>query len=181
MTIRENPRLLRRNLALRSRLLAAVRAFFLDRGYVEVETPVRIPAPIPEAHIEPVPADGWVLQTSPEVCMKRLLALGLPRIFQIARCFRKNERGKRHLPEMSLLEWYSAGMDYRDLMEETEALVRHAATALEIGNPLVYGEKKSAAGRILRPRHRFRSLPAPRVHVHGGGGVLGPVRRGHGP
>ncbi len=75
-------------LRLRARIIRAVRHFFVKRHFLEVETPVRIPAPAPESHIRPVPSDGWFLQTSPELCMKRLLAADYPRIFQICKCFR---------------------------------------------------------------------------------------------
>jgi lysyl-tRNA synthetase class 2 len=61
--------------------------------------------------------------------MKRLLAAGIPKIFQICKCFRKGERGDRHLPEFTMLEWYAAGSDYRDLMADCEALLRHLAAA----------------------------------------------------
>ncbi|HFQ82033.1 MAG TPA: EF-P lysine aminoacylase GenX, partial [Desulfobacterales bacterium] len=107
----------------RARLLQAVRSFFIGREYLEVETPIRIPAPIPEAWIEVEAAGDWFLQTSPEICMKRLLAAGLPRIFQICKCFRRHERGSRHLPEMTMLEWYTAHADYHDLMRDCEALL----------------------------------------------------------
>ncbi len=107
----------------RARLLQAVRSFFIDREYLEVETPIRIPAPIPEAWIEVETAGDWFLQTSPEICMKRLLAAGLPRIFQICKCFRRHERGSRHLPEMTMLEWYTAHADYHDLMRDCEELL----------------------------------------------------------
>ncbi len=113
----------------RARIVAAVRAFFVDRGYVEVETPHRIPAPLPEAHIDPVRADGGVLHPSPELCMKRLLARGWDRIFQICRCWRAGERGRLHLPEFTLLEWYRTGVDYTALMTECEELLLHAARA----------------------------------------------------
>jgi lysyl-tRNA synthetase class 2 len=126
------------NLVLRARLLAAVRAFFQAAGYLEVETPVRIPAPAPEAHIDPLAAGDWYLQTSPELAMKRLLAAGYPRIFQICRCFRGGERGHRHLPEFTLLEWYTAHADYRQMMRQTAALVREAITRLTGGPQLVY-------------------------------------------
>ena len=117
-------------LRLRAVLIQALRTFFIDRGYLEVETPIRIPAPAPEAHIVPLTSEGWFLQTSPELCMKRLLAAGIPKIFQICKCFRKGERGDRHLPEFTMLEWYAAQSDYRDLMSDCEALLRHLATAL---------------------------------------------------
>jgi elongation factor P--(R)-beta-lysine ligase len=109
-----------------------IRAFFREKGYLEVETPFRIPAPAPEANIDAIAASGWFLQTSPELCMKRLLAAGYPSIFQICRCWREGERGVRHLSEFTMLEWYRAGADYRDLMRETEELVRAAAAADQI-------------------------------------------------
>ena len=120
-------------LRLRAVLIQALRTFFIDRGYLEVDTPIRIPAPAPEAHIVPLTSEGWFLQTSPELCMKRLLAAGIPKIFQLCKCFRKGERGDRHLPEFTMLEWYGAGSDYRNLMADCEALLRHLAVALGNG------------------------------------------------
>ncbi len=119
--------LIRGNLEARARIITEIRAFFTDCGYLEVDTPIRTPAQAPEAHIDPVSSEGWYLQSSPELCMKRLLSAGFERIFQIARCFRRGERGDRHLPELTLLEWYRKGGSYLDLMEETEALVRRIA------------------------------------------------------
>lgn len=130
----------RKNLRLRARVLRAIRDFFDGRGYLEVTTPCRVPAPAPERHIDPVSADGWFLHTSPELWMKRLLAAGYPRIHQMGPCFRGAERGDRHLPEFTLLEWYAAGADYRDLMAECEALIRTVAEAAGIGNRIRRGE-----------------------------------------
>ncbi len=132
-------RLISGNLALRAEIVSAVRAYFAGEDFLEVETPVRIPAPLPEAHIDPVPADGGYLQTSPEACMKRLLAAGYPKIFQICRCFRKAERGSRHLPEFTLLEWYAAGEDYRHLMARSEKLIGHVARRLHRSGKITYG------------------------------------------
>jgi elongation factor P--(R)-beta-lysine ligase len=126
------------NLRQRARILEGVRAFFSAAGYLDVEVPVRIPAPAPEAHIDAQEAGDWFLQTSPELCMKRLLASGYEKIFQICRCFRKGERGARHLPEMTLLEWYAAGADYMDLMKQCEELVAFVADRLGIGRCLTY-------------------------------------------
>lgn len=123
----------------RAAMMMAVRRFFETRGYLEVETPVRIPVPLPEAHIAPFDSEGWVLQASPEQCMKRLLAEGFRRIYQVCKCFRKGERGGRHLPEMTMLEWYAAGAAYDDLMEETEALIGETAQALGTGPRLTWG------------------------------------------
>jgi len=119
-------------LAERGAIFNRVRSFFQEKGYLEVETPFRIPAPAPEAQIDAIPAAGWFLQTSPELCMKRMLAAGYRRIFQICRCWREGERGVRHLSEFTMLEWYRAGVDYLSLMEETEALIVAAASAPRI-------------------------------------------------
>jgi lysyl-tRNA synthetase class 2 len=131
-----------KKLQLRADIIQTIRKFFIDNAYLEVETPIRIPAPAPEAHIEAVESGGWFLQTSPELCMKRLLAAGVPRIFQICKCFRHGERGRLHLPELTLLEWYRADSNYRDIMDECEALI--AAVARNIGSEdiLTYQSKK---------------------------------------
>ncbi len=111
-------------LEIRAAVFDSVRSFFKHRGYLEVDTPCRLPSLIPEAHIDPQTSEDWFLQTSPEICMKRLLARGHEKIFQICRCFRKNERGTLHLPEFTMLEWYRTGIDYLDLMAECEDLLR---------------------------------------------------------
>ncbi|MFH1123813.1 MAG: EF-P lysine aminoacylase EpmA [Pseudomonadota bacterium] len=123
---------------LRARTVQALRRFFIERGYLEVETPYLIPAPTPECHIEPIRAGHAFLHTSPELCMKRLLAAGYPSIFQICPCFRQDERGERHLPQFTLLEWYRVGADYFDLMEECEEMVLFVAHELGFGERLGY-------------------------------------------
>jgi elongation factor P--(R)-beta-lysine ligase len=111
----------------RSLLLQAVRSFFYSRDYLETDTPVRLPALIPEAEIQPLRSEERFLQTSPELCMKRLLAGGCERLFQICRCFRKGERGRLHQEEFAMLEWYQVGWTCAELMEESEALARQLA------------------------------------------------------
>ncbi len=114
----------------RAALIQAIRAFFIDRDYLEVDTPYRLPVLIPEAHNEPVESGDHFLQTSPEICMKRLLAeAGCSRIFQICKCFRDKERGDRHLPEFTMLEWYRTHCDYLALMEECEDMILEVARA----------------------------------------------------
>src|SRR5512138_1772478 len=98
----------REALGIRALMLQSIRAFFIGEGFLEVETPVRIPAPAPELHIDAVPCGEAFLQTSPELCMKRLLAAGYGKIFQVCRCFREGERGRLHLPEFTMVEWYRA-------------------------------------------------------------------------
>lgn len=106
----------------RARIVQTIRAFFVTGDFLEVETPHRIPGNAPELHIDALPCADGFLHTSPELCMKRLLAAGYPRLFQICRCWRQGERGSRHLPEYTMLEWYRAGCDYRALMADCEAL-----------------------------------------------------------
>jgi len=115
----------------RAALIQAIRRFFTDRSYIEVDTPLRLPVLIPEAHNEPVESGTHFLQTSPEICMKRLLAeAGCSKIFQICKCFRNKERGDRHLPEFTMLEWYRIHCDYLALMDECEDLIIEVARAL---------------------------------------------------
>lgn len=119
----------------RARLLQAVRGFFSQRGLLEVETPMLSAAAGTDPNLEPLathyagpgaPADGTLyLHTSPEFPMKRLLAAGAGPIWQISRVFRGGERGRRHNPEFTMLEWYRPGWDHHALMDEVAALVAH--------------------------------------------------------
>ena len=107
----------------RARVLHEIRAFFDARGFTEVETPVRIPAPAPEPHIDCPPSGDWFLRASPELQMKKLLAAGMERIYQIGPCFRAGEKGRRHSPEFTMLEWYRANADYSDIARDAEELL----------------------------------------------------------
>ncbi len=110
-------------LELRCRIVRAIRAFFEKEGFLEVQTPCLTAAPAPELHIDAVPAgSGRFLITSPELYMKRLLAAGYPRIFQISPVFRQGEQGRRHHPEFTLLEWYRLNADYKALQEDCRNL-----------------------------------------------------------
>lgn len=129
---------IRKNLLRRAQILNAIRLFFAKNDYLEIETPLRIPAPAPERHIDAEPSGNWFLHTSPELCMKRLLAAGYERIFQICKCFRSKERGRRHLPELTLLEWYTANADYDQMMQQTQDLILFSARRLNGGDRLTY-------------------------------------------
>ena len=107
----------------RSNLLQAIRSFFFERDYVEVDTPLRLPVLIPESNLVPFSSEDCFLHTSPEMCMKRLLARGCTRIFQICHCFRKEEHGRLHQSEFTMLEWYHRGWNYFALMEQCEELI----------------------------------------------------------
>ncbi len=127
-------------LKLRAEILQAIRIYFCEHDYLEVETPIRIREPIPEAHIDPIESETFTLQTSPEVCMKQLLASGYPQIFQLCKCFRNGERGNLHLPEFTMLEWYRADSDYQGMMRETEDMIHFVARSNDIGEESVYGD-----------------------------------------
>ena len=103
------------------------------RGFLEVETPIRMPEIAPEQYISPFDSEGWFLCTSPELHMKRLLASGYDNLFQITRCFRKGETGKQHNPEFSMLEWYRIGGSYRDMITDTEEMITAIYQGLGIG------------------------------------------------
>jgi lysyl-tRNA synthetase class 2 len=117
----------------RALLTAATRSFFAARGYLEVETPYAVATPGEEVHLASFAThrrrpdgsgeDLW-LHTSPEFAMKKLLAGGAGRIFQLARVWRNGEGSDLHAPEFTMLEWYRPGGTLSDLMDETEALLR---------------------------------------------------------
>ena len=117
-------------LGLRARMLDTVRRHFAATGALEVETPVMVQAGVTDVHLESLEvhrADGsraGFLHTSPEYAMKRLLAAGAPDIWQSCRVFREGERGRRHNPEFTMVEWYRLGIDHHALMDDVEQLLR---------------------------------------------------------
>ena len=113
----------------RARVCADVRRFFDARGFLEVQTPILVPSPGLDVHLDAFEVSGgdrgsprW-LSTSPEYQMKRLLADGLPRIYQLAPCFRRGESGARHNVEFTMVEWYRARAGMAEVMADTEQLV----------------------------------------------------------
>ena len=109
----------------RAKIVSAIRRFFDEQGFVEVETAVRIPAPAPEEHIDcPPVVGGGYLRASPELQMKKLLAAGMDKIYQIGPCFREGERGSRHNPEFTMIEWYRKNATYLDIENDLQALVQ---------------------------------------------------------
>ncbi|MGO9836068.1 MAG: EF-P lysine aminoacylase EpmA [Polyangiaceae bacterium] len=113
----------------RAGVCTSVRRFFDARGFVEVQTPLMVPSPGLDVHLDAFEIAGgdrgaprWLI-TSPEYQMKRLLADGWSRIYQIAPCFRRGEVGTCHNPEFSMLEWYRADAGFEEVMRDTEQLV----------------------------------------------------------
>jgi lysyl-tRNA synthetase class 2 len=126
------------NLKRRALILDHIRSFFKEQGFLEVETPIRTPAIAPEVFIVPFQSEDWYLAASPELHMKRLLAAGYEKLFQISRCFRKGERGRWHNPEFTMLEWYRRNADYQQIIEDTEKLVTTIARKLGHKNKIKY-------------------------------------------
>jgi lysyl-tRNA synthetase class 2 len=120
------------NLKKRTLIYKLIRRFFEDRGFLEVETPVRVPVIAPEEYIVPFESDGWFLSTSPELHMKRMLAAGYKKLFQFSRCFRKGEQGRLHNPEFTMLEWYCADAGYMVIIQHVEDLVAYLADAMHL-------------------------------------------------
>jgi len=119
----------------------AVRAWFAEQGFVEVETGILQVSPGNETHLHAPRTELWradgsratrYLRTSPEFACKKLLAGGESRIFEFARVFRDRERGDLHLPEFTMLEWYRADSGYDAIMADTVVVTAHAAQATGI-------------------------------------------------
>lgn len=143
----------RRGLAARATLMARLRQFFAERGFLEVETPLLVPAPGLEVHLCAMPAAGskWLI-TSPEFQMKRLLAAGLEQIYTVCKCFRADEEGHHHSSEFTMLEWYRAWNDLDAIARDTEDLVAACADAL-CGSTRI-----TALGRDIELRPPWRRM-----------------------
>ena len=117
----------------RAKMLKNIRDFFDAEGFLEVDTPALQVSPGLEVHLHAFETSffdtddsetKFYLHTSPEFTMKKLLAAGLPRIYQMTHCFRNNERSQTHSPEFMMLEWYRAGVNYEKLMSDSEKMLR---------------------------------------------------------
>jgi elongation factor P--(R)-beta-lysine ligase len=153
----------------RGAVAAAVRGFFAEQGFVEVETSVLQVSPGNETHLhaprtEIMRPDGSrttrYLRTSPEFACKKLLAAGEPRIFELARVFRDRERGDLHLPEFTMLEWYRAGAPYDAVMADCIVVIAHAAQATGIGQFSFRGRTADpfAEPELLTVAHAFEQF-----------------------
>ena len=134
------------NLIRRARILRELRRIMDERGYLEVETPLRVRSPGSDVNLEAFGSEERYLITSPEFHMKRLLAEGFMRLYQIGRCFRRGEMTNLHNPEFTMLEFYAAGLSLEGMMREIEEIVGAAAASMHVGE-VYYGE----ASCDLRP------------------------------
>jgi elongation factor P--(R)-beta-lysine ligase len=151
----------------RARIVLEVRAFFESRGYLEVETPLAVPCPGLDLHLDafeviPTPPGApRFLSTSPEYQMKRLLAEGHERIFQITRAFRVGELGDRHNPEFTILELYRAHAGVDAIMRDTEQLVaRVTGGAVRLDTRTIDTRPPFARMTVCEAYERFAATPA---------------------
>ncbi|MBU0915483.1 MULTISPECIES: lysine--tRNA ligase [Aquabacterium] len=130
----------------RSKAIASIRAFMVDNGFLEVETPMMHPIP-GGANAKPFTThhnaldQEMFLRIAPELYLKRLVVGGFERVFEINRNFRNEGVSVRHNPEFTMMEFYAAWWNHRDLMDFTESILRHAAMAAVGTAKLTYGGK----------------------------------------
>jgi lysyl-tRNA synthetase class 2 len=152
----------------RNAISGAIRAWFARQGFLEVETGILQVSPGNETHLhapntELVDHDGGrltrYLRTSPEFACKKLLAAGEAKIFEFARVFRDRERGDKHLPEFTMLEWYRAEESYEAVIADCVVIIVHAAQATgirqfafrgQVADPFAEPEMLTVAAAFLR-------------------------------
>jgi len=154
---------LKANLERRALIYEYIRAFFNERDFLEVETPIRSHAIAPEEFITPFMSEDWFLAASPELHMKRLLAAGYEKIFQFSHCFRKGERGRWHNPEFIMLEWYRAGADYTGIIEDIEQLMSSVAAGMGLKDKIVY------QGQVIDIRPPWPRITVREVYLRAAG------------
>lgn len=141
----------RNNLLRRGKIIQGIRRYFLREGFAEIETPCLVPSPGMEPHLAALEVrvelpdrikKKMYLHTSPEYCMKKLLAEGWDKIFQICRVFRDGELSPTHQFEFTMLEWYRTQADYRKIMEDCEGLLYYLSGEIGEKPALTYrGER----------------------------------------
>lgn len=132
----------KQNLAVRGRIIKAVRAYFDGMRFDEVETPILQVSPVMDTHIHAFKTElkgvdlkvksTPYLHTSPEFAMKKLMVAGVERLYQICHVFRNAEGSSRHAPEFTMIEWYRAPGDYNHIMDDCVGLLQNCAKAADI-------------------------------------------------
>lgn len=115
----------------RARILAALRGWMLQEGFLEVQVPVAVQSGALEEYLEPLQLGALQLHTSPEFALKRVLSIGLGRVYWMGPCFRGEELGPHHGTEFTMLEWYRIGCGYQGIAEDLVCLLRHISEALD--------------------------------------------------
>ncbi len=142
------------NLCQRAEALTKIREYFRAAHFVEVDTPLRVRAPQLDAGIRSIRAgDGWLI-ASPEYHMKRLLAGGMPRLFQLAHCWRAEELGPWHETEFMMLEWYRAFSELESVLVDTEVVVCEVVELLA-GSNVIRAPGAGIAVEVATPFERL--------------------------
>jgi len=119
---------IKNSLALRAKIYKTIRDYFYQHHVLEVETPILSQYATVDPHIDSLSTEvinqTHYLQTSPEFFLKRLLTADSGDIYSLGKVFRQGERGKRHQPEFTMLEWYRVAWDEHELMKEVETLIK---------------------------------------------------------
>ena len=154
----ESLKALKSSLAVRAKIASSLRRAFEAAAFIETETPVGIYAPAAEEYIEAPKAASFFLRTSPELQMKRLLAAGMERIYQLGPCFRAGENGRRHRPEFTMLEYYMTGADYLELLDFTRGFLASICSDLYGSHRFRFGENTIDIDKleIIPVREAFR-------------------------
>ncbi|MBI2038128.1 MAG: EF-P lysine aminoacylase GenX [Candidatus Magasanikbacteria bacterium] len=147
--LKNNPRL-KKIYNTRIEIIKLIREFFWSQNFVETDTPIAVKLASQEPYLNPLPitihdpygkAENFYLRTSPEYSLKKLLAAGYEKIFEIGKCFRDYESfGGNHNTEFTMLEWYRAPGTYQEIMDDTENLFRFIGEKLNV-NSLTYKDK----------------------------------------
>lgn len=145
-------------LHMRAAFFRSIRQFFYEQGFLEVDTPLRQPVLIPESNIVPIMAGSQFLHTSPELSMKRILTTVDDNIFQLCPCFREGEKGRMHLEEFWMLEWYRHDADYVDLMRDCFDVINAVSTGLQEAQKKLGGETVIFAGLDICDWARWQKL-----------------------
>ncbi len=142
----------RRTFMIRSQVVSGMRQFFLEKGFIEVETPMLQVIPGGAAakpfvtHHNALDVDMY-LRIAPELYLKRLVVGGFERVFELNRNFRNEGVSVRHNPEFTMIEYYQAYADYHDLMDNTEELLRKLAIDILGTTKVPYGEYEFDFGK----------------------------------
>ncbi|MBI4925643.1 MAG: EF-P lysine aminoacylase GenX [Bdellovibrio sp.] len=152
-----------KNMRIRTLIETGIREFFLQESFIEVRTPLLVKSPGMEPHIRPFKLlSGAYLPTSPEFAMKKLLAGGLEKIFQICPAFRNEPISPIHHPEFTILEWYRTHASLQDIMKDVENLIYFLSNKILGTSEMTYKKEKL---NLTLPWPKFKIIDLFQTHV----------------
>lgn len=145
----------RQKLIARAEVIRGIREYFTSQGFIETDTPSLVLSPGMETHIRPIQVEGGrsFLPTSPEFAMKRLLARGYHKIFQICKAYRLEPKSTTHNPEFTMLEWYRGNSGYEAIMDDVEEMF--VAIAKRVHGSTRFSTEAFGEQDVSRPWPRF--------------------------